>query len=66
LKLYIFLEEKVAKIQEKTEVKIKEQEKLVEKIIEKTVELKREKKNFRGVGPIFEGFRLQFAKLPNN
>ena len=58
------MEEKVAKVAAKTEVKVNEQEKLVENVLQKTVELKSEKKNLRGVGPIFEGFKLQFGKLP--
>jgi len=46
-------------------MKIKEEERLVEKIFEKTVEVKNNnKKNLRSMGPLFDGFRLQFGKLP--
>ena len=42
--------------------KVNEEDKLVEKVLEKTVEVN--KKNLRSFGPKFEGFKLQFAKLP--
>jgi len=45
-------------------VKVKDQEKLLEKILEKSVEVNNYKKNLRKVGPLFEGFKLQFGKLP--
>lgn len=45
-------------------MKTKEEEKLVEKIFEKTVEVKNNNKKNLRMGPLFEGFRLQFGKVP--